>query len=140
MSDQSYYITLAVIDRISELAIGKFGSFSAFSKKMGWKSPRWGVLYNNGRCINFNTLVRIAKVLDLSIEYLLTGKNKSSYIEENLSVRNLALMKIHGASNSIYSVLSKIRNNKQKDIGLITLFDIEEVSKKDIRQLLRGAQ
>lgn len=138
MSDQSYYIALGVVDRISELAKEKFSTFGHFSVIMGWKASQWQSVVDKAYGIRFNTLVRIAKVLNLSVEYLLTGKNKQPYTDDNISIDNLGKIKIHGSPKTIYSTQVYIRKGKQKNIGLKVLFDIEAASGVSVMNLLRG--
>ena len=78
MSDESYYRALAVVDRVNEIVREK--TYDAeFSRKMGYNPVWWGVVKYSGRSLSLKNILKAAEVLDVSVEYLLSGKNKQPY-------------------------------------------------------------
>lgn len=79
MNDDSYYRCLGVIDRINEEAISKFGSGYKFSKALGRNTSWWNVRYSAATFPRLENINTYAKLFNVSVDYLLTGKNRKPY-------------------------------------------------------------
>lgn len=73
--DDAYYDSLSVCDRVVEEAIQKYSNLSKFANKLGLCNTSF---YDN-ISLRTDTLLKCAKVLNISVNYLLTGKKKDVY-------------------------------------------------------------
>ena len=89
MNDESYYICLDRLDRINDEAITKFGSGYAFSKALGRHKSFWNVHYGNVIFPRLKNIITYAHNLDVSVEYLLTGKNRDKYEPCEIDYQNI---------------------------------------------------
>jgi len=136
MNDESYYRALGVVDRIRDEAIKKFGNLSKFSKSCG-KKPQWFYsVYVSGNGISLNTLFICAEALNLSVEYLLTGRRKKLFSALKIDIKDI-FNDIHNMPIGFRMIKSKIKTGKTKDIRLQTLFSLERLSNKDVTFLLK---
>ena len=121
-----YYETLFVMDRIEDLAVRKFVTLSNFGRKFG-KSPAWA--YNalcNGSNFKIKKINEIAKLLDVNLEYLFTGKNKQPY---------------NGAIDTqkvIDNIPPKHKNILKEELTLSTLLNVLRITKKNINDFITG--
>lgn len=138
MSDQSYYVVLNVMDRVAEHALKKFGSYSRFSKALGYSAPYFYKTLRDGSGFYFNTFLNAAKVLDLDPGYLLTGKNEKCFTDDHLSIEHILRLKVPYKPSTYLSIKSKIKHGKTKTVTLKTLFDFEEVSGISVIKILKG--
>lgn len=78
--DDAYYDSLSVYDRVVEEAILKYGNLSKFADAVGLCRSS----FYNKISLRTDTLLKYAKILNISVNYLLTGKKKDVYkpIEE----------------------------------------------------------
>lgn len=82
--DDAYYDSLSVYDRVVEEVILKYGYLSKFADEVGLCRST----FYNKISLRTDTLLRCAKVLNISVNYLLTGKKKDVYkpIEERYTM------------------------------------------------------
>lgn len=82
--DDAYYDSLSVYDRVVEEAIQKYGFLSKFANELGLDKTS----FYNKISLRTDTLLKCAKVLNISVNYLLTGKKKDVYktIEERYTM------------------------------------------------------
>lgn len=73
--DDAYYESFTVYDRVVEEAIAKFGTLYQFAKVVGVTK----CLFYNKFTLRTDNLLKCAKVLNVSVNYLLTGKKKDVY-------------------------------------------------------------
>ena len=73
--DDAYYDSLSVYDRVVEEAIQKYSFLSKFANELGLCNTSF---YDN-ISLRTDTLLKCAKVLNISVNYLLTGKKKDVY-------------------------------------------------------------
>lgn len=73
--DDAYYDSLSVYDRVVEEAISKYSNLSKFANELGLCKTS---LYSK-ISLRVDTLLKCAKVLNISVNYLLTGKKKDIY-------------------------------------------------------------
>ena len=71
----AYYDSLSVYDRVVEEAIHKYGFLSKFADDVGLCRST----FYNKISLRADNLLKCAKVLNISVNYLLTGKKKDVY-------------------------------------------------------------
>lgn len=71
----AYYDSLSVYDRVVEEAIQKYSNLSKFAKELGLCRST----FYNKISLRTDNLLKCAKVLNISVNYLLTGKKKDVY-------------------------------------------------------------
>lgn len=82
--DDAYYDSLSVYDRVVEEAIQKYSFLSKFADEVGLCRNT----FYNKIALRTDNLLKYAKVLNISVNYLLTGKKKDVYnsIEERYTM------------------------------------------------------
>ena len=73
--DDAYYDSMSVYDRVVEEAIKKYSNLSKFANELGLDKTS----FYNKISLRTDTLLNCAKVLNLSVNYLLTGNKKDVY-------------------------------------------------------------
>lgn len=71
----AYYDSLSVYDRVVEEAIKKYSNLSKFANELGLCQST----FYNKVSLRTDNLLKCAKVLNISVNYLLTGKKKDVY-------------------------------------------------------------
>ena len=136
MSDEAYYRTLEVVERIKNEAIKKFGNLSLFSKACGKTRSWFYVRYTSGTGLRLNTLYSCAEVLDIDVMYLLTGRHKKPFSAKKIDLKTV-FNGIKYLSEDIKSIKSRVKTGKTSDISVETLFNLEEESKKNLWELVK---
>lgn len=122
-SDVLYYDTLQVLERIQECIKS---SDASFSRSMGYCVSYWGTRYTRVYIPKAKHLLQFAKALNVSYEYLLTGKNKKEYEDLNINIMNLYKnYKLHKdrleITNTISAIICNIGKGLTKDVQLKTV-------------------
>lgn len=73
--DDAYYDSMSVYDRVVEEAIQKYSNLSKFADEVGLCRST----FYNKISLRTDNLLKYAKVLNISVNYLLTGKKKDVY-------------------------------------------------------------
>ena len=73
--DDAYYDSMSVYDRVVEEAIKKYSNLSKFADEFGLCRST----FYNKISLRTDNLLKCAKVLNISVNYLLTGKKKDVY-------------------------------------------------------------
>ena len=71
----AYYDSLSVYDRVVDEAIQKYSNLSKFADELGLCRST----FYNKISLRTDNLLKCAKVLNISVNYLLTGKKKDVY-------------------------------------------------------------
>ena len=71
----AYYDSMSVYDRVVEEAIQKYSNLSKFANELGLCRST----FYNKVSLRTDNLLKYAKVLNISVNYLLTGKKKDVY-------------------------------------------------------------
>ena len=138
MNDESYYKCLDILDRINDEAISKFGSGYAFSKALGRDKSFWNSHYGNVIFPRLKNIVIYSKLLDVSVEYLLTGKNKQKYkdceIDYNKIYNEYKKHKIPvDKCYKLAPIMFKVKRGSSVNLGtLIELSDMFNISAYDL--------
>lgn len=132
MNDESYYKCLDVVDRINEEVIRNFGSGYKFSKALGRNPSWWNVRYSRVTFPRLQNINTCSQLFNVSIDYLLTGKNRSIYIPSVVSCERLyreyKKKKISIELCKKYApIMFHVKQGRSVNLG--TLFDFEEILK-----------
>lgn len=137
MSDESYYRALAVIDRIFHE--GKsIKNMQRIAKAAKLHANYISQTYSYGAGATLTTVLRLAAAMDVSLEYLLTGKNKQAYSPLEVSFEKIMNLKSAPGkifSHSLIAIKSKIKHGTLKNTRLKTAFDFEQVSGVPVAKL-----
>ena len=134
----NFYVALNIMDRINDEVITKFGCPCRFSKYMNRSRAYWGTTYNRAGSFFIQNLVKWAKAVDLSVEYLLTGKNKSPYRPVAICYDDLILEYSKFAKDKLRTnsrrtpqrlrvLMHFIKNDRSRKLDLRILLDFEDL-------------
>lgn len=140
-TDESYYQSLSIHDRIEEERIKQGISKAQLSKRLKHTDVYWSVVYSECRCMRISTINKIAEQLDVSLEYLLYGRNYGKYEGKPISLKKISDIVFHKfvhLSRSEHTILSKLRKNKQNDLTVNMYFKIENTLKTDLWSIISG--
>ena len=138
MNDDAYYKCLDILDRINDEAVSKFGSGYAFSKALGRDKSFWNSHYGNVIFPRLKNIVIYSKLLDVSVEYLLTGKNKQKYEPCEINYQNIYTeYKNHkipvDKCYKLAPIMFKVKRGSSVNLGtLIELSDMFNISAYDL--------
>lgn len=143
--DDNYYLSLAVLDRINEEVIAKFGGPCIFAKHLKKTRTYWTDLLRSRYSIQVDTFIRLAEAVGVSVEYLLTGKNKQPYKPVEVCYDVLLAKYQDYICNKRYlcgaiiphtlKVLTGIIKKRKCNITLTTLFRFEDLLHTSAYQL-----
>lgn len=111
--DDTYYDSLSVYDRVVEEAIQKYGFLSKFADEVGLCRST----FYNKISLRTDSLLMYAKVLNISVNYLLTGNKKDVYkpIEERYTrVRTQRFPK--NTDNTLLVIRSQLNKGIKKHL------------------------
>ena len=111
--DDAYYDSLSVYDRVVEESIQKYSNLSKFANEVGLCRST----FYNKISLRTDNLLKCAKVLNISVNYLLTGKKKDVYkpIEARYTViRTQKLPK--NTDNCLRVVKCQLNKGKKKHL------------------------
>lgn len=138
MNDEVYYRCLSVLDRINDEAVIKFGSGYAFSKALGRDKSFWNVRISAITFPRMKNIIIYAKTLNLSVEYLLTGKHRGIYhpceincqrIYQEYKSRKISIENCRRFAPIMFKV------KRGAEVNLSTLFELEDLFKIPAYQL-----
>lgn len=137
--EDNYYRRLEIKDRLIDHLYEKYGSLYQASIACG-KSK--GYVGNFNTLFRINSLYEFCRISDISLEYILTGKNKSGFTPVEITYQNI--LKEYYAKrkprhhSAIVMAVFKIKHQTNPNFGLNTLLTLSDHFKKDIYYLIRG--
>lgn len=137
-NNDNYYRALAIMDRVESVREEKNISKCYIGKTLGYTRPWYYAAYNSFRTLRVSTLVKFAEVLDVSAEYLLTGKNKKEYKPFKVNYDLLFQQKKRGIPVHLRPIKTQIKKGRTKSILIKTLFEFEEFYKIPAIKLIGG--
>jgi hypothetical protein len=137
--DDNYYACLAIVDRLDKIREEKGISYASVGKMLGF-SPAYYNQIPVRAGIHISTLFNLARVLDVSIGYIITGKGDQTYVPLRVDVEKILGTKFRkGASNCVRVKRHRMRNGAPYDVSLKTLLDFSDAFKTDIMTLFTDA-
>lgn len=138
ITNNNYYRALAIMDRVESIREEKNITKCYIGKILGYTKPWYHSAYNSFRTLKISTLIKFAEVLDVSVEYLLTGKNKKDYKPFNVNYDLLFQQKKRGIPIHLRPIKTQIKKGRTKSITIKTLFEFEEFYKIPAIKLIGG--
>lgn len=136
--NEHYYRALNVVDRIEEVRESKGISKTEFGKQLNFSKSYYYAFYNACRTIRVTRLKNVAKVLNVSVGYLLSGKNMQEYEDFEYNVDNIINCDRLKIPNRLKVLRRKLETKVIKDMTLKTLFEFEYYLKKPAIKLIGG--
>ena len=136
-SDEEYYLSLACMDRLwHEIEIKKF-NLCKLSKLLNMKPTQLYHNYNYCSCLYVNRINEICKVLDISLEYIMTGKNKQRYKSLSICFDELIynyykLPICSNKSKTLSVIVYNYKKGRTKNMAIKTYYMFSKLFKKDI--------
>ena len=142
MNDNTY-ISLAIMDRVSEEILNQGMTYSQFSKKLGFTPPYFSSRYHSGQAPTTKSLYMYAKALNVSVEYLLTGKGDKTFKPFDVSLKKLVeayegKKYIEKIPNKLSSNIFYIKHKKHHDVNIRTLLNYADFLKIPAIKLMGG--
>lgn len=138
ISNEHYYTALNIIDKIEELREELGVPKVEIGNKLGFSKPYYHALYNSGRTLKVNNLIKLAKILNVSVGYLLGNNPKKEYKEFDLDYSLIVNTKVFKLPNRLSAIRSKIKNDGIKYLNVKTLFEFEHYTKIPAIKLIGG--
>ncbi len=130
MIDESYYLALAVMDRVIDEA-RKLKNMKKTARDAGLNGLYLHQLNYLCSSPSLENVVKLAAAMDVSVEYLLTGKGRGNFSPVILSCERILRVKAASGncfSRSLLTIKSRLKSGAQKNICVKTAFDFERVS------------
>jgi transcriptional regulator with XRE-family HTH domain len=138
ITNEHYYRAINIMDRVDELREKKGICKTQIGKQQGFTPPYYHSFYNGCRAIRINSLYNIAKVLNVSVEYLLTGKNQDMFKDFKLDFDMILNNDKTGVPTRLRVIKHYLKTGKAKDISVKTLFEFEHYLKIPAIKLIGG--
>ena len=138
INNENYYRALNVMDRMEELRLERNIPKPKIGKSLGHSGAYYQAFYDGCRVLKVSTLLKFAKALDISVEYLLTGKNKQPYKDVELNINKISQLKKYKLCNNLQVIQSRLKRNLRNDISIKTLFEFETNLNINITELFKG--
>ena len=129
MSDESYYQGLAVLDRIEAARTARGLRITQFSRLIFNHPHRWSIQLNKVYVPKVRLVFKMAAVLEVSPEYLLTGhQGDAATTATEISLAPLLRLAAErryekAMPDSLCVTLHRLRTGKQDDLTVKSLFD-----------------
>ena len=138
ITNEHYYRALNVMDKIEEIRVKKGIAGYKIGKFLGHTPSYYYTAYDNCRTIKVSTLIKLAKSLDISVEYLLSGKNKEEFKPFEFNLDIIKNTKVKYLPNRLRVIKCRIVKNKANNISLKTLFEFEHYLKISAIKIIGG--
>ena len=125
ITNDHYYRALNIMDRIEEIRVEKNIKKSDIGKELGYTKAYYQAFYDACRTIRLSSLINFAKGLNVSVNYLLTGKNKQPYKDFRINYNLITDSKIKYLPNSLQVIKGRLKRKETDNISLKSLFEFE---------------
>lgn len=130
----SYYDALRVLDRLEEVRERKGINKIYMATSLGYSPQYYYKILDFSQVIRLELLRKFSQVLDVSLEYILTGKNYSEYKDVTISYEKfLQLYDSRRYSvkipNRMTASICNLRKGKTKNLSIPILFEFESLYK-----------
>lgn len=126
ITNDHYYRALNIMNRVEEIRQKLNIPKTEFGKKLGYTPAYYYAFYNSCRTIKVSTLIKFAEILNVSVNYLLTGKNYEQFKNFTLNYDNIINSKKRKTPNSLKVIKTALKYGKIKDLNIKSLFEFEE--------------
>lgn len=133
-----YYQAINVVDKIEEIRIEQKITKVEFGKKLGLTDPYYHAIYNCCRVLRVDTLYKMAKILNVSVGYLLGNEQRQDFKSFNINYSEIFNDKTLRLPNRLKVIKSNLKKNSNKHIMIKTLFEYESMMKKPAIKLIGG--
>ena len=125
ITNDHYYRALNIMDRIEEIRVEKNIKKSDIGKELCFTKAYYQAFYDACRTIRLSSLINFAKGLNVSVNYLLTGKNKQPYKDFRINYNLITDSKIKYLPNSLQVIKGRLKRKETDNISLKSLFEFE---------------
>lgn len=123
--NEHYYRALNVVDRIEEVRESKGICKTEFGKQLNFTRAYYYSFYNPCRTLRVIRLQKVAKVLNVSVDYLLTGKKLKEYKDFQYNTDKIINCDRLKLSNRLKVIRRKLETGVIRNITVKTLFEFE---------------
>ena len=128
INNDYFYCAIDIIEKIEKLRQEKKIPKKEIGKRLGYTVQYYYSLYNSNKVMTVNTLIGVARALDVNVGYLLgnmpMGKYEDFKVDYSTIIKNKAKY-----SPTLATIRSKIKNKTTKNITVKTLLEFEQVLK-----------
>lgn len=137
-TDFAFYERSNIHDRIIEEAEKKFGSLPKAAKALNRHAT---FFYNESNLSSVKSVINFCEKANVSVEYILTGKNygpyKKTLLSGNAFLRVYKAQKGRQSQNKAICMLAyKIRHGHSQNITLLSLLRVSDLFKVPIMDLI----
>ena len=136
ITNEHYYRALNIMDRVEELREEKRVSRYEIGKNLKHTGAYYQAFYDACRTIRVSTLVNFAKALDVSVEYLLTGKNKKPYKDFKVDFKIIKENNVKYLPNRLQVIKGRLKRGVCNNLSVKSLFEFENYYKIPANKLL----
>ena len=144
VSEEFYYDVYHIKDRLEEEIISQYKTLSKASIVYGKSRPYFHQTLHNGG-LSLDLIIYFSKFINVSVEYILTGKNKREYenITHEMAINSIIkLLKNKKYRKGIIlqmndrALTSQLVNNKKKTITMCRLLSLEQKFSMSIYKII----
>lgn len=138
ITNEHYYRALNIMDRIEEVRELKGISKTVISKSLNCTDPYYHSAFNFSRIIRIDTLMKYARVLDVSVAYLLSNGKMDTFKEFEINYDNIINKHSKKLPLRLRVLRSYLKKNTRKHLTVKSLFEFEYYYKTPAIKLIGG--
>lgn len=138
ITNEHYYRSLNIMDRIEEVRLKKHISRVEFGDRLGKSKAYYQAFYDACRGLRIESVINFAKILDVSVDYLLSGKKEEPYRDFKLDFSKITTSKVRKLPNTLKVIKCNLKKNKIKSMTVKTLFEFEHYLSISAIELIGG--
>lgn len=140
ITNEHYYRALNIMDRIEEVRELKGISKTVIGKSLNHTEPYYHAAFNFSRIIRIDTLMKYARVLDVSVAYLLSNGKMDTFKEFEINYDNIINRHTKKLPLRLRALRSQLKKYKDKHLTVKSLFEFEHYYKIPAIQLIGGEE